>query len=348
MGLGGSKMLDDRRRRRLVFETELTGAKLANSTEESSRSSSQESAPPDLWLFLPQVVPQKLWKCWSAGAAAALTFLGLLATWYFSEAASASGSFLGDMIAPWADRLLRFGGAMSFWIACQMSCVVWWVRSRSRVDYAGRFHVWGWSAAGFFVASMLCLTDTHHSAAQIVAWSFTGAASNSTGVTALWLLPLSVAVMAWWATLGAEFRNDLSSRVLHSMSAISALSLMSVQLLTARNGVTTQTEFLNRLMMIVLPWCSLMSVWLHLRHVVHVTADPPSVGVSGWLSAWRYGPGRMVAALSRQPVDSLKTDEAKSIVRIETVDGTSQEVRIDEPEATPKGPSKRTRQAVRK
>lgn len=220
MGLGGSKMLDDRRRRRLVLESELESSVAASSRVELSDSANQEAVPPDLWLFLPQVVPQKAWKCWAAGAVAAVGFLGTLITWLFAEDASTSGSVLGDMIAPFADRLLRGSGAVAWWLAAQMSCVVWWVRSRSRVDYGGRFHVWGWSAAGFFVVAALSLTDAHRSIAQIVAWTFTGVTSNSMGMTALWLLPLLVAGMTWWATLGAEFRNDLASRVLHSFSAI--------------------------------------------------------------------------------------------------------------------------------
>ncbi len=349
MGLGGSKMLDDRRRRRLVLETELDSSSIARPSKNSDGSASQETVPPDLWLFLPQAIPQKLWKCWAVGAAVAVAFTGLLAAWWIAEAASTSGSVLGDIVAPLADRLLRGGGAMAWWLAAQMSCVVWWVRSRSRVDYSGRFHVWGWSAAGFVGAALLCLTDAQRSIAQIVAWSFTGVTSNSMGMTALWLLPLLVASLTWWATLGAEFRNDLSSRILHSVAAAAALTLMSVELWTVRMGGTTSLDFLSRWMLAVIQWSSLMSVWLHLRHVVHVSADPPSMGVSGWLAAWRYGPGRMVSALARRVPDepNVVVDAPKHLV-VESADGTTQEVRIDEPQATPKGPTMRTRQAARK
>ncbi len=348
MGLGGSKMLDDRRRRRLVLETEQDNSAVASSRDESSDSANHETVPPDLWLFLPQVVPQKLWKCWVAGAVTAVGFLGTLVAWLFAEEASTSGSVLGDLVSPFADRLLRGSGAVAWWLAAQMSCVVWWVRSRSRVDYGGRFHVWGWSAAGFFVAGMLSLSDAHRSVAQIVAWMFTGVTSNSMGMTALWLLPLLVAGLTWWATLGAEFRNDLASRVLHSFSAIAALSLMSVELWAVRMGDTTSTDFLGRLALTTLQWCNLMSVWLHLRHVVHVSADPPSLSASGWLAAWRYGPGRMVAAMSRRTPEALEDEDAQTRMRVEAADGSSQEVRIDEAEATPKGPTKRIRQAARR
>lgn len=348
MGLGGSKMLDDRRRRRLVLETELNESKGARSRNELNDSSNHETVPPDLWLFLPQVVPQKLWKCWAAGSVVASGLLGLLIAWLFAEDASMSGSALGDLISPFAERLLRGAGAVAWCFAAQISCVVWWVRSRSRVDYGGRFHVWGWSAAGFFMAAVLSLSDAHRSIAQIVAWMFTGVTSNSMGMTALWLLPMLVAGLTWWATLGAEFRNDLASRVLHSLSAIAALSLMSIELWAVRMGDSISSDLLGRLAITTLQWCSLMSVWLHLRHVVHVSADPPSLGVSGWLAAWRYGPGRMVAAMSRPSSETPENEDAQKRVRVESADGKSQEVRIDEPEATPKGPTQRTRQAARR
>lgn len=348
MGLGGSKMLDDRRRRRLVLETELDSSSTTRACQDSDGSASQEAVPPDLWLFLPQAIPQKLWKCWAAGAVVAVAFTGLLTAWWFAEAASTSGSVLGDIVSPLADRLLRGGGALAWWLAAQMSCVVWWIRSRSRIDYGGRFHVWGWSAAGFVIAALLCLTDAQRSIAQIVAWSFTGVTSNSMGMTALWLLPLLVASLTWWATLGAEFRNDLSSRILHSVAAVAALTLMGVELWTVRTGGTTSLDFLGRWMLAVIQWCSLMSVWLHLRHVVHVSADPPSLGVSGWLAAWRYGPGRMVSALSRRTSGEADSGESSKHLVVESADGTTQDVRIDEPQATPKGPTMRTRQAARK
>lgn len=94
MGLGGSKMLDDRRRRRLVLETELDSSVAARLREDASGSAVHEASPPDLWLFLPQVVPQQLWKCWAAGVAAALGFLGLLTAWLFAEQALTAGSVL--------------------------------------------------------------------------------------------------------------------------------------------------------------------------------------------------------------------------------------------------------------
>lgn len=56
----------------------------------------------------------------------------------------------------------------------------------------------------------------------------------------------------------------------------------------------------------------------------------------------------MVAAMSQRTSEASENEDAQPRMRVEAADGTSQEVRIDEPEATPKGPTKRARQAVQR
>lgn len=365
MGFGGSRLLDDRRRRRLVLDNERDGSADAAARGErddvaDGASSPSSAVAPNLWLSLPQVIPQKLWQVWAAGIAAAVGFVAVLMAWVIAEEASASGSMLGDITAPLTDRLLRGSGAAAWLIAGQLSCLVWWIRSRSRVDYGGRFHIWGWTSAGFTLAAMLSLTEAHRLLASVVAWSFVGSALNSAGVTATWLLPMLVTGLALWTNLGAEFRDDLASRTVHSLAAIAALALVGVELWSVQNGESAKWEFLSRLALSALQWCNLMSVWLHVRHVVHVSADPPALQASGWLLAWRYGPGRAVSWLSQrsqpttevtaevEPSDEDNTDPGKKRVRVESTDGNAQEVRIDGAEPTPKGPSRRSRQAARR
>ena len=340
-----------------MWEHEQNGFAATAARQDREASPSGEVAEPDLWLWLPQIVPQALWKCWALGVASAVGFLGLLAAWHLAEQASASGSVPGDLLAPFLDRLLLGTGAVAWLIAGQLCCLAWWVRSRSPVDYGGRFYAWGWTAAGFFVASLLCLTDAHRLIATLVSWSVAGGSMNSAGVTALWLLPLLIAGLVLWANLGAEFRNDLSSRVLHSVGAICALTLIGLELWNARTGQAEDWELVSRLLLASLQWCHLMSVWLHVRHVVHISADPPTLSASGWLLAWRYGPGRAVSWLSTttetmpEEASPELVEEAVPVVgkkRIRESDGNSTEVRIDEAEPTPKGPTRRVREAAKK
>lgn len=357
MALGGSRFLDTRHRRRLMWEHEQDGSAKTAARSEREASDSEESAAPDLWLWLPNIVPQMLWKCWAVGIAGALALVGLLVGWHSAEQASAAGSVPGDLFAPFLDRVLRGSGAVMWFLAGQLCCVAWWVRSRSRVDYGGRFYAWAWTAAGFFAASMLCLTDAHRLVASLVSWSVAGTLEESAGTIALWLLPILVMGLVLWANVGAEFRNDLASRVLHSLGAVCALTLIGLELWTARIGSGDEWEFASRLLLASLQWCHLMSVWLHVRHVVHVSADPPTLSASGWLVAWRYGPGRAMAWFSTRGSKTLvepvpeTSDDAQAAVgkkRIQESDGNTKEVRIDEAEPTPKGPTRRVRETAKK
>ncbi len=340
-----------------MWEHEQDGSASAAAQQEREASPPEETPQPDLWLWLPQVVPQALWKCWAIGIASAVGFLGLLSAWHFAEQASAAGSVPGDLLAPFLNRLLLGSGAVAWLIAGQLCCLAWWVRSRSRVDYGGRFYAWGWTAAGFFTASLLCLTDAHRLIASLVSWSVAGSVADSAGMTALWLLPLLVAGLVLWANLGAEFRNDFASRVLHSVGALCALTLIGLELWNARTGNAEDWEFVSRLLLASLQWCHLMSVWLHVRHVVHVSADPPTLSASGWLLAWRYGPGRAASWLSEKATTKSVEPVAESIddtvlavgkKQLREADGSSKEVRIDEAEPTPKGPTRRTRETAKK
>ena len=340
-----------------MWEHEQDGSASASARQEREASPPEETPQPDLWLWLPQVVPQTLWKCWAIGIASAIGFLGLLSAWHFAEQVSAAGSVPGDLLAPFLNRLLLGSGAVAWLIAAQLCCLAWWVRSRSRVDYGGRFYAWAWTAAGFFIASLLCLTDAHRLIASLVSWSVAGSVADSAGMTALWLLPLLVAGLVLWANLGAEFRNDFASRVLHSVGALCALTLIGLELWNARTDNVEDWEFVSRLLLASLQWCHLMSVWLHVRHVVHVSADPPTLSASGWLLAWRYGPGRAASWLSKRPTQQLSEpvavtpDETVAVVGkklLREADGGSKEVRIDDAEPTPKGPTRRTRETAKK
>ncbi len=367
MGLSASRSVNDRLRRRLAMESDINGlaTDVASNIRNESAEENLDSAP--LLLSLPEFIPLRLWKYWALGGAALAAVAGLLLAWLFSEEAAAAGSPLGDMIAPLADRFLCGSGAAAWWVAGQCSCLVWWIRSRSRVDYSGRFHTWGWAAAGFFVASGLCLTDAHHLLARLAAWGIGGNASLATaGVTAVWLLPSLVVGLALWGTLGRELSDCVACRVLHGAAGLAALMLVGIELWTTRAASSLQLEFASRVLLSVLQWSQLMTALLRVRHVVHVTADPPTEQPSLWSIGWKHGPQRVMNWLGKrlrrpspaQPIDvkventlgesALSSTSDKRAVRIETANGSTQEVRIDAAEPTAKGPSRRARQAARR
>jgi hypothetical protein len=362
MGFSGSRVLDDRRRRRLVLETEQEGTVAVRPRDHEGDSIEQETELSRLVLSLPQFVPSRPWKYWCVGTIGLFGFTGILLAWLFAEEASTSGSHLGDTLVPFAERMLRGSGTAAWWLAGQVSCLMWWTRSRSRLDYGGRFHVWGWCAAGFFAAAACCLTDAHHLSAMVLAWSVGGDVySASVGVTAAWLLPSLVVGCALWATLASDLRNCVGSRVLHSLAGLCGLMLVGTQLWAIRYGSSLRLDFVERAGLAALQWSNLMTVLCHLRHVVHISADPPPLSPS-WcalVSQRTVGAAfsKVVSWLRRKPAASKteledgsrdETRRGKRRVRLETDAGDARNVRIDDAESAVKGPSKRTRHAARK
>ncbi len=372
MGFSGSRVLDDRHRRRMVLETEQGGFEAVSPSDNSGDSEARGTELSRLILSLPQFVPSQPWKYWCAGTIGLFGFTGMLLAWLFADEASTSGSQLGDMLVPFAERLLRGTGAAAWWLAGQVSCLMWWTRSRSRLDYGGRFHVWGWSAAIYFAAAVFCLTDAHRLSAMVLAWSVGGdVSSTSVGVTAAWLLPSLVVGCALWATLASELRNCVGSRVLHSLAGLCGLMLVGAQLWAVRYGSSLRLDFLERLALAALQWSNVMTVLWHIRHVVHVSADPPPLSPSWCAQVSQRTVGAAISKianwLKRKPAANEteledgardETQRGKRRVRLETdaedaphvrtENVRTENVRIDDAQSVAKGPSKRTRQAARK
>lgn len=357
MGLGGSRMLDHRHRRRMMLDAD-SNTVATSRTQNSSSDELDRAATADLSLSLSRVVPRALWQAWTLGIMAGVGLLGSVVAWSISEQASLTGSMLADLIAPMADRLRRGTGAAAWFLSAQLCLLVWWVRSRSRVDYAGRFHVWGWSAAGFLTASVLCLTDAHRIVAQLVVWPFVGATSNSTAVLAVWLLPSLVVGIVYWANLAEEFREHTASRWLHRLASIASLTAVASALMQCRWPEHLHWDGPIRWSLAIMQWCHLTSVGMHLRHVVHVTVDPPRnhrttsgttaqgslARMGNWFARWKLG--RSQSAPTNATHENSAKGNAKRVF-VETATETH-EVRIDDAEPTAKGPSNRSRRSSRR
>ncbi len=377
MGLSASRNLDDQRRRRLMLETDLDGParQSAGGVQIEPSEMEEVSSPACLTISLTDCLPVKRWAYWAVGALAFVLSAGMLVACFFAEEASVSGSALADKLASVTERLSRAIGLLTWWLAGQLSCLVWWARSRSRVDYSGRFHAWGWAAAGFATAGTFSATSVPQLAACLLAVMGGDPTSATVGVTAIWLLPSLVVGLALWATLGIELRGCTASRVLHSLAATSGLAFVGLELWLTRTDGTLALEFAARLALIVMQWCNLMTVLLQVHHTVHVSADPPEAKPSVWSVAWRQGPERMVtwlrarlrrtSVLKRSETDPINDvcdddeqdqtqvaaangDRKKRRMRLEAADGSMQEVRIDDAEQLAKGPLRRTRQTARR
>lgn len=362
MSLPGARALDDRRRRRLALESERDCSEPVTAREssfESSKSDGQTEAT-RLTISLPAIVPTQAWKVWTLGMACLAPLVGLSLAWLFAEEAAQAGSDLGSLIAPLAERVLTGAGAAVWLLAAQLSGVIWWVRSRSQFDYSGRFSAWGWTSAGLLVAALCCLTNGHRFVAQLLAWSVSGfVTSDSIGFTAAWLMPTLAIGMAVWATTASELRDCFPSRLVHGFSAGLGLTMLGLEIWAARTGSSMRLEFASRSLLVILQWSNLMTLLLHLRHVVHVTPDPPQARPALLTGAWSatlgrvlsMGVGWLVAPLSklaaRWKTRTASASGGKRHIELSDEEG-EREVRIDEAEVAAKGPTRRMKAAVRK
>lgn len=373
MGLSASRTLENQRRRRLVMETGFDGP--ARSVTRNLRvdlTDGEESS--GLSLSLADCIPSQRWAYWAVGVVSSAVFVSMLVAWILAEEASASGSMVADKIVLLTSRMLSIVGAC-FWLAAgQLSCLVWWGRSQSRVDYSGRFHAWGWAAAGFAVAGLFAVVGTPQLASIMLDLFGGDSASSPRGVTAIWLLPSLVIGLAFWATLGIELRGSLASRILHGLAAASGVAFWGIELWLSRSEVTVMLECGSKLSLAVLQWCNLMTVLLQVHHVVHVSPDPSEVTPTLWSVTWERGPVSLIKWLgtrlrklvisgrTKQAVEvrseiseseqvtnlSPHTESKKRRMRLEAADGTAQEVRIDDAEQLAKGPTRRERKVARK
>lgn len=376
MGLSASRTLDDQHRRRLVMETDFDGLprESAHFRRIDLTNIEEAASPVDLTVSLADCLPTKIWVYWGAGALAFAWPIAMLVGWLIAEEVSTSGSALADKLVLLAERMIRATGVLTWWFASQLSCLVWWARSRSRVDYSGRFHAWGWAAAGFAVAGLLNLVGGPQLAACLLEALGGDLTSKAVGATAIWLLPSLVIGLALWSTLGIELRGCAASRVLHSAAGVCGLSFFALELWLTRTNESLTWELASKLSLIVMQWCNLMTVFLHVHYTVHISADPPAVTPSLWLVVWRQGPMRLMnwsrAKLRRTietqhskddfvddgdesvqgvtQVAAESVDRKKRRVRLEAADGSIQEVRIDDAEQLAKGPSRRTKHVARK
>jgi hypothetical protein len=379
MGLSASRTLDDQRRRRLVMDADFGGP-----VRESARStridpadalSNSDSAAGRLMISLSDCIPAQSWKYWVVGGIVLVTAMAMLIAALFAEEASAAGSVAGDKLAQSVETLIRGAGVLTWWLASQLSCLVWWVRSRSRVDYSGRFHAWGWAAAGFAVAGAMSLANLPQLATCLLTVLGDPPANETVVVTAIWLLPSLVVGLALWSTLGQELRGCTASRVLHSLSAVCGLAFVGLELWLARTDGMLFIPVASMASLMLMQWCNLMTVVLYVRYSVHISSDPSETTPSLWLFVWRRGLVRVLtwlrtslsrvfvrrrsAAAHSDVVDSSHESETgqatdsdsggdrkKRRVRLEVADGSTQDVRIDDAEQLAKGPSRRMKQSA--
>ena len=342
MAFAGSKSIDDRRRRRLAAAND-EGAPVANIAEPGLPLAELiRLASAGVQVRTIPGIPLRSWVLWTCVSGLATAMAGFLALVIAAE-------LLPHHFTPLVERLLTgtppkivaYAEAVLWLAAGQLCFLVAWCRSRSQLDFAGRYRLWPRVGLCCFLASLCSATDLHGGLTQVLQ-NLTGWNLWRPHVLA-WLVPVCVLAIPAFRAVLADMRGSTSSASLLRFAAF-----VCVVGLAADGFAEQLAQF---------PWVAtsaplwrlwgsfwlVMALWVHLRHVCYVCADPPEAGTSSLM--------RMRSLFGKIPLGSLfrfrraNATSTEKVVRKRRRKADAEE--IDDSEETPKRTRKKSATAAK-
>lgn len=274
----GSRYLDERRRRRLAADAgdgervpQPTSVSASPSPVMKLRSPSRSSTTR---LPLRKLISPKLWKLWSFGGVALAIAVGILVAGVMAETD-------GKVVGPGFVRLFGLtGGPAVTWycgllllLSGQLAWLIWWARSRSLRDFAGRYRIWSWTAAAGFAFAGLVATGAHRAWSETMGWLWPLDFWNKDVLC--WLVPAAI-IVAWLVrSLSQEMRDCRSSLWLLRLSGAGWVSACLPMLGPGFAPGNAHSRLLHAGAVLFASVCLFESFLLHCRHVIYVTAEPP-------------------------------------------------------------------------
>lgn len=282
--------MDERRRRRLAVNGDGTGTETADPGEEKSL---PDCVAAELCAASPWI-PLSRWKLWSLA--------GLLLTGLIAVAAMVyqTPAFRPELV-PALDPLFRgeepklvvYLETMFWTLSGQLALLVGWHRSRSRLDFRGRYRVWPWAAAVMFFAGLCAATNLHIGL---------GAVIDELGVYEQyrpqigWMLPAICVMLPLWMLMDRDVRRSLASLILLRIALLTFLSGVFV-------GLYGKSWIDKSIVPLAQQACGLfgsaflmLALWVQGWYVAYVTPDPPAatpfrlpsfkLNLFGWLFGW--------------------------------------------------------------
>lgn len=144
----------------------------------------------------------------------ALGFCGVV-VWAFvvwlSQSAFARDLGLGEIASLNGGALPRYFSTISLLVTSQLTLLIYWHRSRSRMDFRGRYRVWGWIGLFWCLICLAHALQWHHPVLnwvedhfQIRCWR---------GPELIWLVPLSIGVLTVHRLAAREANPFLPSSI---------------------------------------------------------------------------------------------------------------------------------------
>lgn len=283
IGFAGSKNIDERRRRRLAQEgmeapsSDSSGAPRRKSPRKSAASrKSAESTESDNSHSSdsPSSARSRLWRePWKYGVLISLLILancGLVyhafrATTLANEGIAATV----DAITTWTVRYLPFIYCIA---VSHIAWLIYYHRSRSRLDFSGRYRLWIWMATLWTVITACALCGWHERFGNWLAGKTTFREWN--GPLWCWLIPAAAAMLSNTRLITEEFTRCRFAWRMHLSSLLCAALAGGCLLLqgTSIDGPWMQPTL--TMSVILWPTLELGAFLLFARHVVHVSNEP--------------------------------------------------------------------------
>lgn len=288
----GSRSLDERRRRRLAGEWDesASGRAAASAAEETESTTSETPSrrgrrrKPARRLPLRRLISPRLWK--HGVLAFSLFALGAGLLWGGFESqriGEALGPDVRSLVAFENAKLIRGFGGLLLFVAAQFALLIWYVRSRSRCDYSGRYRSWAWAAGAGFLFSASVSLELHLAWSAMLRYSLHLEIPNIG--TLCWLAPALGCGSVLFRDLYADMR-DCRSSVAFLRLALLGWSAAAVQQLGYGLSLESRTEALAVSAAALFGhYCLFLSMLLHARFVIFVSAEPPEPRTPLWRTA---------------------------------------------------------------
>lgn len=273
-GFAGSASQDDRRRRRLVTDSNddrSLSVLFGPGTPESARNHR---------FPLKRLVHYKAWRIavfelvllLAAGGIIYLSWLGLFRDF---------GPGFSQLFATKTGRAFPFLWGAALFLCGQLACLIGWARSRSLIDFGGRYRVWKWTAATLFLLSAGILTGAHTALTATLDWA--GLARPWTAPNLDWIVLLAaVALPLLWLT-DREVRTSRVART-HLWNAVLLLSAALALPFVPAVELPQEPLFLHGVILGGLISLAMSLVWFT-RHVLYFSCEPAQIRKSN-IFAW--------------------------------------------------------------
>lgn len=280
MSFAGARSAGDRRRRRMAVGHDHGTERSPENGESIPLADLLQKTMAGRSLKLIPGLPVRLWVVWLTISLATLSVA--FASWLLIAHTS-----LPVFFAPITQRLFSSSDAVfsivlesAGWLAAgQIFFLIGWCRSRSSLDFKGRYRVWYWAGVLSLTVSLCRLLDLHSAIAEMILqttqWKFWNP------VNVLWT---SAAFFTGTLLVRNLDRDMRSSRLsLWSLRVTAALMMICVCMRLALdrsaslNGqVNANAELSLAILRLWTAGAVLVTAWLHLRQVVYFSADPPA------------------------------------------------------------------------